>query len=92
MPRRTPPPSSGNGEGSPPENSPQGSGKETINLRLPKDALTRLKVHCALERSTASDVVTALINNNLPTYAEVTKEHCASKSSTTKKSTGAGTG
>jgi hypothetical protein len=80
MARRTPTPSSSNGAESPPGSNSQVNEKETINLRLPTDALTRLKVHCALERRTASDVVTDLINRNLPTYEEVTKEHDARKS------------
>ena len=92
MARRTPSPSSENEAESQPGSNSQASEKETINLRLPNDALTRLKVHCALERRTASDVVTDLIQNNLPTYEEVTKGHVARKSSVTKKSTGAGTG
>jgi hypothetical protein len=52
----------------------RGIEKATINLRLPLEALMRLKVHCALERRTASDVVTDLIEQNLNKHRVVTAD------------------
>jgi hypothetical protein len=93
MARRTPSPSTAKGAESPPGNQSPRPDKETINLRLPKDALTRLKVHCAIERSTASDVVRDLIMKDLPTYEElISKEPGVPKAPARKRTPRAGTG
>ena len=74
MARRTPTSTSRNGAKSPTRTKAPGVEKATINLRLPLEALMRLKVHCALERRTASDVVTDLIDQNLNKHKVVTSE------------------
>ncbi len=74
MARRTSSSTSRNGTESTARRNSRGIEKATINLRLPLEALMRLKVHCALERRTASDVVTDLIEQNLTKHKVVTLE------------------
>ena len=74
MARRSASSSSRNGAESPARRNARAIEKASINLRLPLEAVTRLKVHCALERRTASDVVTDLIEQNLTKHKVVTLE------------------
>ena len=74
MARRTSSAPPRNGAEPTPGSNPRRIEKATINLRLPLEALMRLKVHCALERRTASDVVTDLIEQNLTKHKVVTLE------------------
>jgi hypothetical protein len=74
MARHTSSSSSRTGAESSARRNSRGIEKATINLRLPLEALMRLKVHCALERRTASDVVTDLIEQNLTKHKVVTFE------------------